>query len=165
MQCKSEPSPLARGTLGRVFQLIDNLRFIPAYAGNSLGEQVVYNKEMVHPRLRGELVPLPELILAVVGSSPLTRGTHSPEHLPPFGSRFIPAYAGNSSLIASAPGIHRVHPRLRGELRTEVTTANLESGSSPLTRGTHIKRLCISRTERFIPAYAGNSLKMVTTLH
>ena len=53
------------------------LRFIPAYAGNSMELMTLTKVCSVHPRLRGELVR--------VGT-----GDVSP-------LRFIPAYAGNSS--------------------------------------------------------------------
>ena len=93
------------------------------------------------------------------GSSPLTRGTLNGRPRSREDFRFIPAYAGNSpsaSLISSQVA---VHPRLRGELMPEHYPKMLFVGSSPLTRGTHFK-LCISRPIwRFIPAYAGNSLK------
>ena len=93
-------------------------RFIPAYAGNSFPVLALETFWAVHPRLRGEL----------------SHWFWSRRHY----GRFIPAYAGNS-----IPGLvlhleNSVHPRLRGELGSEVTTANLETGSSPLTRGTLI---------------------------
>ena len=55
----SGSSPLTRGTL--VIWLVENmgLRFIPAYAGNS--------------------VDTPDKSPAILGSSPLTRGTHAPK--------------------------------------------------------------------------------------
>ena len=51
--------------------------------------------------------------------------------------RFIPAYAGNSY--------------------TPKQENSFTPGSSPLTRGTHIKRKNKRKPKRFIPAYAGNS--------
>ena len=58
-----------------------------------------------------------------------------------------------------------VHPRLRGELIPEPERKLETGGSSPLTRGTLTGNSAKQQKERFIPAYAGNSLKMVTTLH
>ena len=55
MQCKSEPSPLARGTLNEQ---------------NKSGEL-----NPVHPRLRGELMSNNYSMRDVDGSSPLARGT------------------------------------------------------------------------------------------
>ena len=73
-----------------------------------------------------------------VGSSPLTRGTHG----------VIP----NSRAIAA------VHPRLRGELNIRTADAMAPTGSSPLTRGTPFSHRNICVLQRFIPAYAGNSV-------
>ena len=58
-----------------------------------------------------------------------------------------------------------VHPRLRGELSPSSMKFVNIIGSSPLTRGTPGDGPDPVSNYRFIPAYAGNSLKMVTTLH
>ena len=50
-----------------------------------------------------------------------------------------------------------VHPRLRGELPFFVEFLNLESGSSPLARGTRRRDDFLTKFDRFIPACAGNS--------
>ena len=52
-----------------------------------------------------------------------------------------------------------VHPRLRGELARELFTDCIMIGSSPLTRGTPAMSGGATDPDRFIPAYAGNSLK------
>ena len=113
----------------------------------------------VHPRLRGELGETETESGCTAGSSPLARGTHSPSIGRAFVCRFIPAYAGNSCRGRSRPKASTVHPCLRGELRTQSLRSSWIAGSSPLTRGTqHLgNRLCSDC--RFIPAYAGNSLK------
>ena len=53
------------------------LRFIPAYAGNSNELAYPNNQPSVHPRLRGELEDCMRFIETVDGSSPLTRGTRT----------------------------------------------------------------------------------------
>ena len=50
-----------------------------------------------------------------------------------------------------------VYPRWRGELVLMFLRASLESGLSPLARGTHSARRCSLPPRRFIPAGAGNS--------
>ena len=50
-----------------------------------------------------------------------------------------------------------VHPRLRGELAVGSFSDKIVSGSSPLTRGTLELILTRQPSQRFIPAYAGNS--------
>ena len=111
----------------------------------------------VHPRLRGELTRGAHRLSNIDGSSPLTRGTliNAPEDR--IGSRFIPAYAGNSRSISSAMSLSPVHPRLRGELGVLRYRSGLSCGSSPLTRGTHCQFGWSDSSRRFIPAYAGNS--------
>jgi hypothetical protein len=75
------------------------------------------------------------------------------------GARFIPAYAGNSKSFSAAVQKPAVHPRLRGELLNLADSMTISDGSSPLTRGTLLLVLSFLATSRFIPAYAGNSLK------
>ena len=137
MQCKSEPSPLAQGTLSEHCSHLVRPRFIPACAGNSFATLPSIFERPVHPRLRGELLMKMPSDQPYYGSSPLTRGTHRKFYINPFVHRFIPAYAGNSSTATSSRCGSTVHPRLRGELQ------QCSEHSFP--------------SMRFIPAYAGNS--------
>ena len=89
-------SPLTRGTQGYTAPDGHLVRFIPAYAGNSVKAQADEQLDAVHPRLRGELV-LVSVFDKVAG-------------------RFIPAYAGNSRFTLFPDSSITVHPRLRGEL-------------------------------------------------
>ena len=132
-------SPLTRGTQGVKKLNRLSTRFIPAYAGNSLRQTILKKVK--------------------AGSSPLTRGTRKvgPDEL--IRLRFIPAYAGNSAKSARLPARRPVHPRLRGELADSDALAISMSGSSPLTRGTPRTNTPAVSLVRFIPAYAGNSLK------
>ena len=75
------------------------------------------------------------------GSSPLTRGTHPGKTGTSSDHRFIPAYAGNSLTGLSEAQKKAVHPRLRGELKVFSVFLLTNAGSSPLTRGTHLKWL------------------------
>ena len=70
----------------------------------------------VHPRLRGELGFLMRGWFDLLGSSPLTRGTHFDAVEKKVFDRFIPAYAGNSETLKMGAAALSVHPRLRGEL-------------------------------------------------
>ena len=165
MQCKSEPSPLAQGTLSEHCSHLVRPRFIPACAGNSFATLPSIFERPVHPRLRGELLMKMPSDQPYYGSSPLTRGTHQPLQAAGAVQRFIPAYAGNSSHIMKIFVKASVHPRLRGELDYPTNIPRQAVGSSPLTRGTPHSHRKNTGAHRFIPAYAGNSLKMVTTLH
>ena len=90
-------SPLTRGTRRDEYPVLGHLRFIPAYAGNSLLGFYRRSGRTVHPRLRGELIRLTSLCRLNIGSSPLTRGTLTQE--------------------LRQHNLSAVHPRLRGELR------------------------------------------------
>ena len=137
MQCKSEPSPLAQGTLSEHCSHLVRPRFIPACAGNSFATLPSIFERPVHPRLRGELINRYKQQVRFNGSSPLTRGT------PAMFRTFFP--------------FHAVHPRLRGELPRLIPKNHLFYGSSPLTRGTLTNISGKINFIRFIPAYAGNS--------
>ena len=56
------------------------------------------------------------------------------------------------------PKFGSVHPRLRGEHWHYAAVETLRDGSSPLTRGTRRRAEYLRRSERFIPAYAGNTI-------
>ena len=134
-------------------------RFIPAYTGNSALACSRRARRSVHPRLRGELILVLRPALIHIGSSPLTRGTLCMKVIHPDHSRFIPAYAGNSCSLFFEANRQAVHPRLRGELWTPFSSLFPPVGSSPLTRGTQNADYLREIGVRFIPAYAGNSLK------
>ena len=165
MQCKSEPSPLAQGTLSEHCSHLVRPRFIPACAGNSFATLPSIFERPVHPRLRGELINRYKQQVRFNGSSPLTRGTLTNISGKINFIRFIPAYAGNSITLQIFRDRRSVHPRLRGELLIHTGKIQAPIGSSPLTRGTRGRAQKRIAQCRFIPAYAGNSLKMVTTLH
>ena len=129
-------SPLTRGTRRDEYPVLGHLRFIPAYAGNSLLGFYRRSGRTVHPRLRGELFCRKRGRKACFGSSPLTRGTHVFEIVKQKRIRFIPAYAGNSMVNSNVAQVPTVHPRLRGELFGSESVKEESPGSSPLTRGT-----------------------------
>ena len=132
-------------------------RFIPAYAGNTIGSDWSGSPKSVHPRLRGEHGTMRVVRSMPVGSSPLTRGT---QRLVDDGRgrvRFIPAYAGNTAAFYRPFSDATVHPRLRGEHGRRNLMHSSRLGSSPLTRGTPPGVGPVPVRGRFIPAYAGNT--------
>ena len=150
-------SPLARGTRHYLMRCLTGHRFIPAYAGNSQFPLYRCGQDTVHPRLRGELIIAHNTRTSAIGSSPLTRGTPRSRMTTIICLRFIPAYAGNSLWTMCSWILSSVHPRLRGELLLTRFHLELITGSSPLTRGTHLRNPQSNQPYRFIPAYAGNS--------
>ena len=108
-------SPRGRGTRRDSGSNAAPPRFIPAWAGNTAGRAPASSSAAVHPRVGGEhSVPVPAGE-RVSGSSPRGWGTRAPAHGQDVDSRFIPAWAGNTT--ARCPGTARspVHPRVGGE--------------------------------------------------
>ena len=154
-----------------------NIRFIPAHAGNIPWNWMVSDNGKLHPRACGEhsgKAPVPPIDC---GSSPRMRGTSRRcgrgdsaeivhpracgEHPPGLGglcshSWFIPAHAGNilKSVMLSTPDT--VHPRACGEHRRLMQRDWAGTGSSPRMRGTYRHIHFSSSKRRFIPAHAGN---------
>ena len=133
----SGSSPLARGTRHLHRFEAEDLRFIPARAGNTTSGAGMSGYATVHPRSRGEH-PAPVPYQAVrSGSSPLARGTRPS----PGFDAFRPT----------------VHPRSRGEHVGPSLIHDHDCGSSPLARGTRCRRMRVLILLRFIPARAGNT--------
>ncbi len=150
-------SPRTRGTHGAGKGEGIAIRFIPAYAGNTLRADRPAIDTSVHPRVRGEHVPVSAQATHLDGSSPRTRGTHAGCACFPALERFIPAYAGNTGRHPARNRLCSVHPRVRGEHMSFTITSVALTGSSPRTRGTHAENSSFKAVFRFIPAYAGNT--------
>ena len=91
----SGSSPRARGTDRGADARAPPRRFIPARAGNGRDRLGRHHVAAVHPRARGERVPVSWLTGMVNGSSPRARGTDLDAHASTWTGRFIPARAGN----------------------------------------------------------------------
>jgi len=70
--------------------------------------------------------------------------------------RFIPARAGNITGRITIAACRAVHPRSRGEHCCQAFMICVQSGSSPLARGTWFVNVLAAGAKRFIPARAGN---------
>ena len=157
----SGSSPQARGTVGRQRGDLVIERFIPAGAGNSTPTVPVRSPATVHPRRRGEQVSTDVIDQEIYGSSPQARGTDAVLERGPLGERFIPAGAGNRHRPGPATASPAVHPRRRGEQITPGSAVVVTGGSSPQARGTVLIIGYREVSDRFIPAGAGNSVKLV----
>ena len=149
-------SPRVRGTVVETDNGPDNIRFIPACAGNRTTTARRCRFKPVHPRVCGEQSKMTFILSSANGSSPRVRGTVCAGVRIPAVSRFIPACAGNRTL--TAPGRHdpTVHPRVCGEQVTESHINGGKIGSSPRVRGTDPDESRSRARRRFIPACAGN---------
>ena len=150
-------SPRVRGTLVTALATYEDMRFIPARAGNSTHPPSWTNVCSVHPRACGELIKWALHLLPRVGSSPRVRGTQHPQGTFRGYRRFIPARAGNSRPIALRVHVRTVHPRACGELASCIRSGGFTTGSSPRVRGTLPYSALGGNLWRFIPARAGNS--------
>ena len=70
----------------------------------------------------------------------------------------IPAYAGNTYLLAPILLVSWDHPRVCGEHMMTTTHSTSRRGSSPRMRGTHTRRPSNETQPGIIPAYAGNTI-------
>ena len=143
-------SPRVRGTCLHGCYSHPILRFIPACAGNILPTCNTDPQKTVHPRVCGEHVSLQLSGIDPAGSSPRVRGTYSkhsgssPRVRGTFAfmldnnslNRFIPACAGNISVMEGCGLSHSVHPRVCGEHEVSFTAPTDLDGSSPRVRGT-----------------------------
>ena len=138
------------------------LRFIPASAGNISRTPQAHTVLTVHPRERGEHPFAVGALYRGAGSSPRARGTRRHLHRLQRAHRFIPASAGNTVAVARAAPSAAVHPRERGEHAIDLGKGKPIPGSSPRARGTRFDRPDDSRSGRFIPASAGNTISTST---
>jgi len=150
-------SPHTRGARVHVFDDGVCRGIIPAYAGSTVLECRPPATDSDHPRIRGEHVGGQVVLLAVVGSSPHTRGAPRYLHLRRQTRRIIPAYAGSTGRLQSRSAFPEDHPRIRGEHRQELPESRFRDGSSPHTRGARPGRLPRPHESRIIPAYAGST--------
>ena len=111
----------------------------------------------VHPRVCGELWLARSRSKAKGGSSPRVWGTPQRCQFVRFCLRFIPACVGNSNSGYRADRASSVHPRVCGELCSQLRTPRPHHGSSPRVWGTRIIRSFDTGNARFIPACVGNS--------
>ena len=153
----SGSSPRGRGTLKAIVSGYDADRFIPAWAGNTAIRQRKQHEQPVHPRVGGEHIRYWRERYGDDGSSPRGRGTL--DLLPDLAQviRFIPAWAGNTSIPLISRSPEPVHPRVGGEHPVHRVPQPFACGSSPRGRGTLACFRWRHVQLRFIPAWAGNT--------
>ena len=94
-------------------------------------------RSKAHPRSRGENV--------YVDVVPSMRGG------------LIPAHAGKTRFLLTLIDELPAHPRSRGENTQRYVAVDEDTGSSPLTRGKHIRKVPAGQDRRLIPAHAGKT--------
>ena len=154
----SGSSPLARGTRSEPSVSRTGTGLIPARAGNTHLRCSASHICWAHPRSRGEHLRKYQRLSNGPGSSPLARGTHWNKGYTWFTDGLIPARAGNTPSRTSEPMPSGAHPRSRGEHYALDRVKRLQSGSSPLARGTRLDPIVTAFTNGLIPARAGNTV-------
>ena len=91
------------------------------------------------------------------GSSPLSRGIPCRYAGISACRGIIPALAGNTGGCGAGRAAFRDHPRSRGEYSLRVVSQRAPTGSSPLSRGIHVRVKTEVQMHRIIPALAGNT--------
>ena len=134
-------SPHTRGAPFQVCRCWLGWRIIPAYAGSTSHLLVHEAGSGDHPRIRGEHALALLLWRGEAGSSPHTRGARGRLSVGTPDSRIIPAYAGSTSDPPATTRRTADHPRIRGEHMLAMARFKWEGGSSPHTRGAHLRRL------------------------
>ena len=150
-------SPLTRGKRGRVGAQEGVEGLIPAHAGKTVVTVHLSMWLRAHPRSRGENLKWGCLAVAVLGSSPLTRGKQNDARGIARVVGLIPAHAGKTAKCCGLCGGWRAHPRSRGENRMTLGELHAWLGSSPLTRGKHASDTPHTPLVRLIPAHAGKT--------
>ena len=153
-------SPRMRGTPSTRQKERAEFRFIPAYAGNTPRRDQRIRYRPVHPRVCGEHRNSRVRRATWRGSSPRMRGTLGESKFTRTDCRFIPAYAGNTLPYGIPMTGMTVHPRVCGEHGKPPRNWRMKTGSSPRMRGTLDFSAAGPRIVWFIPAYAGNTIRV-----
>ena len=160
----SGSSPLARGLRRQSRGIRQVGRIIPARAGFTGRRPAWAGRRPDHPRSRGVYACAVGVPPEWGGSSPLARGLRRPARPRAGGGGIIPARAGFTSTRPwRCPG-GRDHPRSRGVYWKPPWGYRSASGSSPLARGLQFVILIAGLCRGIIPARAGFTAHLSTTL-
>ena len=154
-------SPRMRGTRRPESVHFRARRIIPAYAGNTECVPIWDNQLRDHPRVCGEHFIAASILSIDPGSSPRMRGTRYGDFETCCRAGIIPAYAGNTPHLIDHRTWCRDHPRVCGEHFEWEYEPSLLMGSSPRMRGTLLQSARPIWACGIIPAYAGNTPRVV----
>ncbi len=154
-------SPRSRGPRRKRRQRREHRRFIPAFAGTTHRRSRCCRSRSVHPRVRGDHTRGITFVTFTPGSSPRSRGPPGHSAGASVAARFIPAFAGTTSIPRTPPGEDTVHPRVRGDHGIAQQLDLQRLGSSPRSRGPLQAQRLDLIFARFIPAFAGTTSKSI----
>ena len=150
-------SPLTRGKRELFGADAERRGLIPAHAGKTVEGGAHEVRLPAHPRSRGENGATMDKIVALVGSSPLTRGKREGHGRAVSLPGLIPAHAGKTVWPVVRGQYAQAHPRSRGENRDVGRVRRTGQGSSPLTRGKRPASVYLVVFIGLIPAHAGKT--------
>ena len=134
---------------------------IPAYAGNTMQAGCRKCSSRDHPRVCGEHALPPLRCDSGGGSSPRMRGTQFNIFVIVIVVGIIPAYAGNTATLPTVMRMWKDHPRVCGEHHRGPAEKICVAGSSPRMRGTLADTVDEEAHHGIIPAYAGNTVRLM----
>ena len=148
-------SPPTRGNLDRVRERLAGFGSIPAHAGEPWDCRSYSERESVYPRPRGGTARNPPRLACGTGLSPSTRGNRRPRKSSAARRWSIPAHAGEPLGDAPVHDAPAVYPRPRGGTAMSAVKRFSAQGLSPPTRGNRFAPRRFTKTQRSIPAHAG----------
>ena len=150
-------SPRVRGKRCKLRQLKQQIRIIPARAGQTNIESTLRYRRTDHPRACGANDHPTCGKVSENGSSPRVRGKRSRSCPPRTRRRIIPARAGQTHGMARPRRPILDHPRACGANSIGFRCAHSASGSSPRVRGKLMRIALMIMNIRIIPARAGQT--------
>ncbi len=111
----------------------------------------------VHPHVRGEYELGKSAVLNHIGSPPRAWGIPLRRCLTFRRLRFTPTCVGNTVGVKGIAPLTSVHPHVRGEYSSSVTTSVPPLGSPPRAWGIQSVPMRNSRLARFTPTCVGNT--------
>ena len=150
-------SPRVRGKRCKLRQLKQQIRIIPARAGQTNIESTLRYRRTDHPRACGANLFGFWVASRWDGSSPRVRGKLHRFPLRSFRVRIIPARAGQTDAYRIDDYEHPDHPRACGANGQHHTTPGSATGSSPRVRGKLDPAHVYALYRRIIPARAGQT--------
>ena len=128
-------SPRVRGKRCKLRQLKQQIRIIPARAGQTHERKEMQKRASDHPRACGANQGAPADPWSQDGSSPRVRGKRDARHVRAGRVGIIPARAGQTLTVIEENGDPTDHPRACGANGRALVRRERAAGSSPRVRG------------------------------
>ena len=151
-------SPRVRGKHQRAVDDGDDVRSIPACAGEAIMAGLVTGLPQVYPRVCGGSSGGGLVVGAAAGLSPRVRGKQELPHIIGVTKRSIPACAGEAPAFSGSRTADMVYPRVCGGSKLLGGDGVLLPGLSPRVRGKRLRYRRYGVGGGSIPACAGEAL-------